>query len=105
MTFDTGNAAYRDSATTGAPKYVLTAYLLAIFFGVLGFHRAYLRKYKDMAIFFLAALLGVLLLIPTDPGFLRILGYVAIAGVVVAWVIDLFRMPALVAEANASAKA
>ena len=102
MTFDTGNAAYRDSSTSGTPKYVLTAYLLAIFFGVLGFHRAYLRKYKDTAIFLLAALLGTLLLIPAEPSFLRILGYVAIAGVVIAWVWDLIRMPRLVAEANAA---
>lgn len=103
MTFDTGNAASRDASIGSAPKYVLTAYLLAIFFGVLGFHRAYLRLYKDTAIFLLAALLGTLLLIPTEPEYLRVAGLVVLAGVVLAWVVDLIRMPALVARANAAA--
>jgi len=102
MSFDTGNAAYRDPSTAQAPKQVAVAYILAIVFGVLGFHRVYLRKYKDAAIFFLGALLGTLLLIPTDPAFLRIIGFVAIGLVVIGWVADLIRMPKLVAEANAA---
>ncbi|WP_297083344.1 TM2 domain-containing protein [uncultured Demequina sp.] len=100
MSFDTGNAAYRDPSTSQAPKQVAVAYILAIVFGVLGFHRVYLRKYKDAAIFFLGALMGTLLLIPEEPSFLRIIGFVAIGIVVLGWIMDLIRMPRLVAEAN-----
>ena len=44
MSFNTQGGLYQDVSGNPAPKHTLTAYLLLIFFGIIGVHKFYLNR-------------------------------------------------------------
>jgi TM2 domain-containing membrane protein YozV len=100
MSYSNPGATYRAVGGPRPPKYVLTAYLLAIFFGFIGLHRFYLGLYK-LAIGYVGLTVVGVGLLAVDSNAVRIIGALLVLVVFVAWVRDLFIMKRLVDEANA----
>jgi len=82
MSFNTQGGLYQDVSGATPPKATLTAYLLLIFFGIIGAHKFYLNRPG----------IGVL--------------YIFTLGLLLVGVIyDLFTLPKQVAKRNAELKA
>lgn len=93
------SGAYRDMSVPRPGKNLVLAYVLWLFFGIIGAHRFYLGHVKAGLLF----LIGAAIATGLSVSMVLVLQYVAGAiglALVVFWIIDAIKMPKYVAAAG-----